>query len=70
MITIEELRAKHGKMSQRELASILGTTQTSVSNWEKDPLSMSAKSIVSVCKYFNVSSDDILGIDKKEKELV
>lgn len=62
MTTIAELRAKNGKMSQRELAKKIGTTQTSISNWEKDPLSMNAKAIVSMCILFGVSSDELLGI--------
>lgn len=35
MVGIAELRARKGKMSQRELAEKIGTTQTSISNWEK-----------------------------------
>lgn len=64
-MTIAELRARKNKMSQRELAKELNTTQTSVSRWEKDPLSMNAESLVKVCLYFKVSSDDILGLTKK-----
>ena len=67
MVGIAELRARKGKMSQRELAEKLGTTQTSISNWEKDPLSMNASNIVKMAMFFGVSSDDILGIEKKEK---
>lgn len=65
MVTIAELRARKNKMSQRELAKELNTTQTSVSRWEKDPLSMNAESLVKICLYFKVSSDDILGLSKK-----
>lgn len=65
MITIAELRAENGKMSQRALAREIDTTQTSISNWEKDPLSMNAENIVKLCLYFNITSDEILGIKKK-----
>ncbi|CAO1611142.1 MULTISPECIES: helix-turn-helix domain-containing protein [Brochothrix] len=65
MITIAELRAKNGKMSQRTLAREIDTTQTSISNWEKDPLSMNAENIVKLCLYFNVTSDEILGIKRE-----
>lgn len=67
MVGIAELRARKGKMSQRELAEKLGTTQTSISNWEKDPLSMNASNIIKMAMFFDVSSDDILGIEKKDK---
>lgn len=70
MVSIAELRARKGKMSQRELAKEIGTTQTSISNWESNPLSMNAENIVKLALYFNVSSDEILGIEHKEKELV
>ena len=52
-------------MSQRTLAREIDTTQTSISNWEKDPLSMNAENIVKLCLYFNVTSDEILGIKKE-----
>lgn len=63
MISIAELRRKHGKISQRELAKKLDTTQASISNWEKNPLSMNAENIVKVALYFQISSDEILGIN-------
>jgi len=65
LITIAELRAKNGKMSQRTLAREIDTTQTSISNWEKDPLSMNAENIVKLCLYLNVTSDEILGIKRE-----
>lgn len=68
MVTIAELRARKGKMSQRELAENLGVTQTSISNWEKDPMSMSAESIVKVALFFQVSSDELLGLNRKKFE--
>lgn len=68
MIGIAELRARKGKMSQRELAEKIGTTQTSISNWENNPLSMNAENIVKLAMFFGVSSDDILGIEQKEKQ--
>ncbi|EMF0045816.1 helix-turn-helix transcriptional regulator [Enterococcus hirae] len=70
MVGIAELRARKGKMSQRELAEKIGTTQTSISNWEKNPLSMNAENIVKMAIFFGVSSDEILGIDKRQKEPV
>lgn len=66
MISIAELRRKHGKISQRELAKKLDTTQASISNWEKNPLSMNAENIVKVALYFQISSDEILGINDED----
>ena len=66
MVTIAELRAKHNKMSQRELAKKIGVTQTSISTWEKDQTKISGESLISLALFFNVSTDDILGINKEE----
>lgn len=63
MVTIAELRARKGKMSQKDLAIIIGTTQTSISLWEKDISKISAPYLIKLCKYFGVSSDDLLGLN-------
>lgn len=62
MTNIAELRARHGKMSQKELAEKIGTSQTSVSLWEKDIDTISTPFLIKVCKYFRVSADEILGL--------
>lgn len=67
MVTIAELRARHGKMSQKELAAKIGTTQTSISAWEKNIESISAPYLKRLCLYFNVSSDSLLGIQQDKK---
>lgn len=65
MLTIAELRARNGKMSQRQLAIELGTTQSSVSMWEKDISSISTPYLIKICQYFDVSADELLGTSKK-----
>lgn len=67
MVTIAELRARNGKMSQKELADKIGTTQTSISLWEKDISTISSKYLTAICIYFGVSSDELLGLKKKNK---
>lgn len=62
IITIAELRARKGKMSQADLAKALGTSQTSVSAWEKDIWTISTPYLVKVCRYFGVPSTKILGV--------
>jgi len=64
MITIAELRARHNKMSQQKLADEIGVSVDSVRRWEKDIHTISAENIVKVCRYFNVSADDLLGTNK------
>lgn len=65
MITIAELRARHNKMSQQKLADEIGVSVDSVRRWEKNIHTISAENIVKVCRYFNVSADDLLGTNKK-----
>lgn len=62
MTNIAELRARHGKMSQKELAEKIGTSQTSISLWEKDIDKISTPFLIKICKYFGVSADEILGL--------
>ncbi|MCI3861210.1 helix-turn-helix transcriptional regulator [Lactococcus garvieae] len=62
MLTIAELRAKHGKMSQKELAKNLNVTQSAISNWEKDQLGVDGRRLIDIAKFFKVSTDDLLGI--------
>ncbi|MDC0826086.1 MULTISPECIES: helix-turn-helix domain-containing protein [Lactococcus] len=62
MVTIAELRAKHGKMSQKELAKNLNVTQSAISNWEKDQLGINGRHLIGIAKFFKVSTDDLLGI--------
>lgn len=65
MITIAELRARHNKMSQQKLADEIGVSVDSVRRWEKNIYSISAENLVKLCKYFNVSADELLGTNKK-----
>lgn len=65
MVNIAELRARKGKMSQGELAKDLGVTQSQISRWEENPLSISSKNLIKLALYFDVSTDELLGIKKK-----
>ena len=63
MVTIAELRARHNKMSQQKLADEINVGVDSVRRWEKNIYTISAENLVKLCKYFNVSADDLLGTD-------
>ena len=62
MVNIAELRARSNKMSQRELAEEMGVTQSQISRWEKDPLTMSSVNLVKVALFFGVTTDELLGV--------
>lgn len=64
MVGIAELRMRKNKMTQAELAREIGTDQANISRWEKDPTTMSAKNLIKVALFFNVTTDDLLGVEK------
>lgn len=58
---ILDLREKSGK-SQEDICSKLGVTQQTLSRYEKGQRKASTKFVVKASKYFNVSTDYLLGI--------
>lgn len=58
---IRKLR-KDFNISQVELASKLGVTKHCVSNWENDNILPSIEMLIKIAKYFNVSTDYLLGV--------
>lgn len=61
---IRELRNIRG-ISQIQLANKLGVTKQSVSNWENDNILPSIEMLVKIVNFFEVSTDYLLGLDKK-----
>lgn len=51
------------KISQSELASALGITQDSISLWETGKRLPDTQYIVLLCKYFEITSDYLLGLE-------
>ena len=58
---IRELR-KDFNISQVELATYLGVTKQCVSNWENDNILPSIDMLIKLAKFFNVSTDYLLGL--------
>jgi len=65
MITIAELRTRNDKMTQQQLDDEIKVGVDSVRRWESNIYSALAENIRKICIYFDVSSDDLLGINKK-----
>ena len=63
---IYELRKEKG-ISQQRLAKEIGVTQKAIDFWEKGINEPKASYVCALCKYFNVSADELLGIDKNFK---
>ena len=55
------------KMTQQELADKLYVTAQAVSRWEKNEVEPSIATITKMSQIFGVSTDDILGVEKKEE---
>lgn len=65
---IKELRIKNG-LKQQELADMFGLSSVSISFYENEQRKPDSDFIISVSKYFGVSTDYLLGlINAKDKE--
>lgn len=60
-ITIAEIRAKNGKMTQQEFGNSVGVTPQTVNSWENDIYRISAKNLMKICEIYHVTSSDLLG---------
>lgn len=57
---IKELRVEN-KLSQAQLAKIIGVSQKAVDYWERNVNEPKASYLVALCDYFHVSADYLLG---------
>lgn len=58
---LRQLRLKH-KLTQNELADILGVKPTAISNYESKRNEPSFEKLIALSEYFDVSCDYLLGI--------
>lgn len=58
---IRSLRLSYN-LSQVELASALGVSKQCISNWENDYIQPSVEMLIKIAKYFNVTTDYLLGL--------
>ena len=57
---IRDLREDRNK-TQQEIADVLGTSQTMYARYERGANEMPIRHLVTLCDYYNVSADYILG---------
>ncbi len=62
---IKELRIAYG-ISQVELARRLGVSKQCVSNWENDNVQPSVEMLIQIARFFNVTTDYLLGLDEND----
>ncbi len=58
------LREDHD-LTQTEIAALLGTTQQVYSRYENGVNEMPVRHIITLCKFYRVSADFILGLSAK-----
>ena len=63
---MRDLREDHDK-TQQEIADILGTSQTMYARYERGANELPLHHLVTLCKYYNVSADYVLGLSDKQK---
>ena len=66
--TIRELR-KEMDCTQNQLADTLGVTQDSISLWENDKRVPDTQYIVAMAKFFDVTTDYLLGLTDEYKSV-
>lgn len=59
---LKELRTEH-KMTQKGLANALGTTNSSICDWECGRTEPSIDQILLLCALFDTSADYLLGLE-------
>lgn len=60
---LRELR-EDNDLTQKQIADILGTTQQVYSRYEKGINEVPIRHIITLCRFYNVSADYILGLER------
>jgi len=62
---IRDLR-EDADMTQEQVAAVLGTSQTMYARYERGANEMPIHHLITLCRLYGVTSDYILGLDKKK----
>lgn len=65
---IRDLREDSDK-TQQQIADYLGTSQTMYARYERGANELPIRHLISLCKYYNVSADYILGLSNTKLTL-
>ncbi len=66
MVRMRNLREDSDK-TQQEIAAILGTSQTMYARYERGANEMPIRHLIRLAKYYDVSTDYLLGLTKEKK---
>ena len=67
MENLKDIR-KLKTLSQSEMADVLNTTQSTYSKYERGLVEPDFKTLIKIAKYFNVSTDYLLGVEKSPSQ--
>ena len=62
---IRDLR-EDSDYTQEYVAHVLGTSQTMYARYERGANELPIRHLITLCKYYHVSADTVLGLDKKK----
>ena len=65
---IRNLREDNDK-TQAEIAEIIGTSQTMYARYERGANELPIRHLITLCKYYKVSADYILGLSNKKNNI-
>ena len=54
-------------LTQQQIADILGTSQTMYARYERGANEMPIRHLVTLCKYYRVSADFLLGLQQEKR---
>ncbi len=60
---LRDLREDHD-LTQADIAHVLGTTQQVYSRYEKGINELPIRHLITLCRYYGVSADSVLGLNK------
>lgn len=63
---LRDLREDHD-LTQQQIADLLGTSQTMYARYERGANELPIRHLITLCKYYNVSADYILGLNSHLK---
>ena len=66
---MRDLREDHD-LTQQQIADLLGTSQTMYARYERGANELPIRHLITLCKYYNVSADYILGITPNNKKTI
>lgn len=66
---MRDLRIDHDK-TQAEVAAYLGTSQTMYARYERGANELPIRHLVALCKYYQITSDEFLGLVPQKNDLL